>query len=146
MYLLSICGTIVGLENAEHDAEIISEQIKVRLDPIPDFKLSFFKTDDDKKIIILDIYSGDETPYYYDGDGIKLAYHRVGNESVPADRTKLKELVLKGSAFSYDSLKSRYDFEDMAFTKLKSTYKQRTGIHLKIRIMNLLELLMKQVI
>ena len=32
---------IVGLENAEHDAEIISEQIKTRLDPIPNFTLKF---------------------------------------------------------------------------------------------------------
>ena len=34
---------------------------------------------------------------------------------------------MKGSVSSYDCLKSRYDFENMAFTKLKSTYKQRTG-------------------
>lgn len=119
--------TIVGLKNAEHDAEIISEQIKVRLDPIPKFKLSFQKTDDGKKLVVLNIYPGDETPYYYEGDGMKVAYHRVGNESVPADRAKLKELVLKGSGISYDSLKSKYKFENMAFTKLKSTYKQRTG-------------------
>ena len=119
--------TIVGLENAEQDAEIISEQIKVRLDPIPNFKLSFHQTEDGKKLIILNVYPGDETPYYYDGDGTKIAYHRVGNESIPADRAKLKELVMKGSATSYDSLKSKYKFENMAFTKLKSTYRIRTG-------------------
>lgn len=118
---------VVGLENAEHDAEIISEQIKVRLDPIPNFKLSFHKTEDGKKLILLDVYPGDETPYYYDGDGTKIAYHRVGNESVPADRAKLKELVMRGSATSYDSLKSKYKFENLAFTKLKSTYRLRTG-------------------
>lgn len=119
--------TVIGLERAEHDAEIISEQIKARLDPIPNFKLSFHHTKEGKKLILLNIYPGDETPYYYEGDGMKVAYHRVGNESVPADRAKLKELVLKGSATSYDSLKSKYIFEDMAFTKLKSTYKARTG-------------------
>lgn len=119
--------TVVGLENAERDAEIISEQIKVRLDPIPNFKLSFYKKEDGKKLILLSVYPGDETPYYYDGDGTKIAYHRVGNESVPADRAKLKELVIKGSATSYDSLKSKYKFENMAFTKLKSTYRLRTG-------------------
>ena len=117
--------TVVGLENAEHDAEIISEQIKVRLDPIPNFKLSFHKTEYGKKLILLDVYSGDETPYYYDGDGTKIAYHRVRNESVLADRAKLKELVMKGSATSYDSLKSKYKFENLAFTKLKSAYTER---------------------
>ena len=119
--------TVLGLDNAEHDAEIMSEQIKVRLDPIPNFKLSFHKTEDDKKLIILKVFAGDETPYYYDGDGTKTAYHRIGNESVPADRAKLKELVLRGSAASYDSLKSKYNFDDYAFSKLKASYKQRSG-------------------
>lgn len=36
-------------------------------------------------------------------------------------------MVLRGSSESYDSLKSRYDFGNMSFTKLKSVYKQRTG-------------------
>ena len=118
---------VVGLENAEHDAEIISQKIKERLNPIPNFNLRYHKTKDDKVLIILDVYAGDETPYYYDADGVIMAYHRVGNESVPVTPAKLKELVLKGTAASYDSLKSKYFFADMAFTKLKSTYKQRTG-------------------
>lgn len=118
---------VIGLESAERDAEIISEQIKVRLDPIPQFKLEFYVTEDNKKLILLYVFSGEETPYYYVDGGEKIAFHRVGNESVPADRTKLKELVLKGSSMSYDSLVSKYKFENMAFTKLKSVYKQRTG-------------------
>ena len=39
----------------------------------------------------------------------------------------MRELVLRGSGESYDSLKSKYDFGNMSFTKLKSVYKQRTG-------------------
>ena len=35
--------------------------------------------------------------------------------------------MLRGSGESYDSLKSRCDFSNMPFTKLKSVYKQRTG-------------------
>lgn len=121
------CDEIVGLENAEKDAEKISEQIKVRLNPIPEFNLRFVKTEDGKKLIVLDIYAGDQTPYYYDADGTLTAYHRVGNQSVPVTPAKLKELVLKGSVSSYDLLRSRYSFDDMSFTKLRSTYKQRTG-------------------
>ena len=43
---------ILGLEDAERDAEIISEQIKERLNPIPNFNLKFYKTEDNKKLII----------------------------------------------------------------------------------------------
>lgn len=122
---------VVGLANAEKDAEIISEQIKTRLNPIPNFNLRFYVTDDKLKLIILDVYAGEETPYYYEADGMLTAFCRVGNESVLVTPTKLKELILRGSTTSYDNLKSRYSFDDMAFTKLKSTYKQRTGNQLE---------------
>ena len=118
---------ILGLEDAERDAEIISEQIKERLNPIPNFNLKFYKTEDNKKLIILEVYPGEQTPYYYDADGSLTAFYRVGNQSVPATPSKLIELVLKGSATSYDSLKSKYSFNNMSFTKLKSTYHQKTG-------------------
>lgn len=41
--------------------------------------------------------------------------------------SKHKELVLKGSNMSYDSLVSRWRFEDMAFTVLRATYFKRTN-------------------
>ena len=118
--------TVVGLENAEKDAEIISEQIKIHLNPIPEFTLSF-QTEEGKKLIIVDIYAGEQTPYYYSGDGMLTAFVRVGNQSVQATPQKLSELVLKGSNSSYDSLQSKYSFENMAFTKLKSVFYQQTG-------------------
>ena len=55
-----------------------------------------------------------------EGDGQLIAFMRIGNESVPATPSQLRELVLRGSGESYDSLKSRYDFDNMSFTKLKS--------------------------
>lgn len=116
----------VGLADAEKDAELISEHIKAHLNPIPEFVLSF-KRFDDKKFIIVEVRAGSQTPYYYEGDGQLIAFVRVGNESVPADPLKLRELVLKGSGETYDALKSKYDFSNMSFTKLKSVYKQRTG-------------------
>ena len=117
---------IVGLEDASGTAEQISEIVKTRLDPIPDINLSIEYVDG-KQIVILAVAPGSMTPYYYSGDGQLTAFVRIGNESVPATSEKLRELVLKGSGQTYDSLPSRYKFSDMAFTKLKSVYKQRTG-------------------
>ena len=117
---------LVGLADAESDAEKISEIIKTHLNPIPEFKLSFEK-DGDKTFVIVEVMKGQQTPYYYEGDGQLIAFMRIGNESVPATPLQLRELVLRGSGESYDSLKSRYDFSNMSFTKLKSVYKQRTG-------------------
>lgn len=120
-------GMVVGLEDPEGDAEKISEVIKTRLDPIPEFKLRFHKTEDGKVLVILDVYKGDETPYYYSGDGVLEAYVRVGNESVKATATELKRLVLRGKNTSYDSQNSTYKVDDYAFSKLKERYKKWTG-------------------
>lgn len=116
-----------GLLDAEKDAEIISEQIKTRLDPIPEFHLSFFRTDDDKTLILLNIRQGEETPYYYLADGVMEAYVRLGNESVKADATELKRLVLRGKNSSYDALGTTYSASDYAFSKLRERYKAWTG-------------------
>ena len=116
-----------GLADAEHDAEIISEQIKARLDPIPEFHLSYYRTEDDKKLILLNISAGEETPYYYSADGVMEAYVRLGNESVKADATELKRLVLRGRNSSYDALSTTYNASDYAFSKLRERYKAWTG-------------------
>ena len=115
---------IIGLTNAEDDAEFISETIKTKLDPIPTIDLKF-KELNGKKLIYLYVNEGQETPYYYIGDKQRLAYIRIGNESVVADRIQLKQLVMKGSGRTYDSLPSSYKFENMAFTKLKSVHYKR---------------------
>lgn len=118
---------IVGLVNPSSDAEKISEIIKNRLNPIPEFKLRFYKTEDEKVLIILDIFKGEETPYYYSADGDLEAYVRVGNESVKATPTELKRLVLRGKNTSYDSQNSTYKIEDFAYTQLRARYKKWNG-------------------
>lgn len=118
---------VVGLENPNGDAEKISEIIKTRMDPIPEFRLRFEQVEDGKVLIILDIFKGEETPYYYSGDGVLEAYVRVGNESVKATSTELKRLVLRGRNTSYDSQISTYKVEDFAFSKLRERYKKWTG-------------------
>lgn len=107
---------VIGLENPSRDAEKISEIIKIRLEPIPEFKLRF-EEEAGRILIILDIFKGEETPYYYSGDGVLEAYVRVGNESVKATATELKRLVLRGRNTSYDSQISTYKVEDFAFSK-----------------------------
>ena len=115
---------IIGLADAESDAEKISEEIKTKLDPVPVVNLEY-KEIDGKRLILLHVYAGQETPYYYIGDKQRLAFVRIGNESVTADRIQLKALVLKGSGRTYDSLPSNYRFEDMAFSKLRSVHYKR---------------------
>ena len=120
-------GQIVGLTEPDSDAEKISEIIKTRMEPIPEFRLRFHKTEDGKVLLILDVFKGEETPYYYSGDGTLEAFVRIGNESVKASATELKRLVLRGRNTSYDSQMTLYRVEDYAFSKLRERYKKWTG-------------------
>lgn len=83
---------------------------------------------DGKKLMLVHVFKGQETPYYYIGDKQRLAFVRVGNESVVTDRIKLKGLVLRGAGRTYDSIPSPYKFEDMSFSRLKSVHYKRLGI------------------
>jgi ATP-dependent DNA helicase RecG len=75
-------GHVLGLTDVQSNAEQISEFIKNRIEPATTFQLHPL-TVEDKEILRLEIKSGQSTPYYYSGDGNKLAYIRLGNESVP---------------------------------------------------------------
>ena len=122
--------TLVGLSDAKTDAETISEKIKASMDPIPQIVLDI-RSEGGKDFIVLKVLPGQETPYYYSADGNRIAYVRVGNESIPADAATLKRLVLHGTGISYDSLPTHYKVSDHAFTKLRSVYRTRTGSELE---------------
>ena len=117
---------IIGLEDASKDAEKISEIIKTRLDQVPEFTIEFHK-EDNKTLILLHIFKGEEAPYYHSGDGSLEAFVRMGNESVKATSVELKRLVMRGKNSTFDSLITDYDFSDYSFSKLKERYFQWTG-------------------
>lgn len=116
---------LIGLKNAKKDAESISEIIKTKLDPIPRIELEIIDINS-KNIIVLTIFEGNETPYYLIENGSRVAYVRIGNESVISNGTQLKKLVLKGLNRTYDSLSTNIRKDRASFTKLKAIYYQKT--------------------
>ena len=61
-------GQIVGLTEPDSDAEKINEIVKTRMEPISEFRLRFHKTEDGKVLLILAVFKGEETSYYYSDD------------------------------------------------------------------------------
>lgn len=118
---------IVGLADIKADSEFISQKIKERILPFPEVVMKLHKMEDGRELLLLHVPAGAETPYYYTGDGVTEAYIRIGNESVVADATELKRLVMRGRNSSYDSLISPYNYEDFSFSKLRERYKSWTG-------------------
>ena len=92
---------IVGLADAKADAEFVSQKVKERIDPVPQTVLKI-EREEGKDLLILQVLPGDDTPYYYMGDGVLETFMRIGNESVVADATEHKRLVLKGRNASFD--------------------------------------------
>jgi len=118
-------NAVIGLADAQTDAEFISAKIKERISPVPEFILTPYD-EDGKTILALEVQSGRSTPYYYASDGIREAYIRMGNESVPAPDYILNELILKGTNRTYDALVTTFKRESYSFTLLEATYRERT--------------------
>lgn len=124
---------VVGLREIQTDAEFISRFIRDRITPIPRFRLIPTK-EDDKDILILIVFAGSATPYYYKADGVMEAYVRIGNESVTAPNYIINDLIIKGMNQSYDSLGSEYKYNDYTFYRLYDRYKSWTKSDLTEKI------------
>lgn len=118
-------NTILGLSDYQEVSENISEIIKTKMDPNPEFDMEI-KEIDGKVILILSVFAGKNTPYFVVDGGTRTAYKRIGNQSVPASRIDLFNLSLKGEHISYDSLESKKRLKDVRFKELSIEYKNRT--------------------
>lgn len=115
-------GTIKGLDDVQYVCESISSKIRDYMDPLPDVEM-IPQRFDDHNILQLKVNAGNYTPNYYVGDGQRVAFLRVGDESLPATAEQMVRLVLKGSNKTYDSLHTDYKAEDYAFTILANAFK-----------------------
>lgn len=118
-------NTILGFSDYQEVSENISEIIKTKMDPNPEFDMEI-KEIDGKVILILSVFAGKNTPYFVVDGGTRTAYKRIGNQSVPASRIDLFNLSLKGEHISYDSLESKKRLKDVRFKELSIEYKNRT--------------------
>ena len=118
-------GIVKGLDDVQHVCETISSRIRDYMDPLPEVEMIPHDIDG-LHILQLKVNSGHYTPYYYIGDGQRIAFARVGDESLPATAEQIVRLVLKGSNKTFDSLHTDYKTEDYSFTILANSFKERT--------------------
>jgi ATP-dependent DNA helicase RecG len=121
-------GIVVGLGDVKRTSEQISNLIKERISPMPEFSLTPQIVDGEKIMLILQISRGNITPYYYIADGNTIAYMRVGNESNPASPQQLSELVRRGKNLTLDSMPTEYKASDLTFAVFNATFKRLTKL------------------
>lgn len=119
-------GIVKGLDDVQYVCESISCKIRDYMDPLPDVEM-IPQEINGHEILQLKVSAGSYTPYYYVGDGQRVAFVRVGEESLPATAEQMLRLVLKGTNKTYDSLHTDNKAEDYAFTILANTFKTRTS-------------------
>lgn len=110
----------------QHVCETISSKIRDYMAPLPDIEMIPQKIGD-LDMLQLKVNAGSYTPYYYVGDGQRIAFVRVADESLPATAEQMVRLVLKGSNKTFDSLHTDYKVEAHSFTILANTFKTRTN-------------------
>lgn len=118
-------SNVKGLDDVQRICEVISGKIRDYMDPLPDVEMIPHKTDG-LDVLQVKVNAGHYCPYYYVGDGQRVAFVRVGDESLPATAEQMVRLVLKGSNKTFDSLVTDYKAEDYTFVILANTFKKRT--------------------
>ena len=115
-----------GLDDVQQVAEKITEIINARILPLPRYEINSF-TEDGKDFLELKIGDGPSNPYYLVIDGRKEAFIRSGNQSIPAPEHILNNLILKGKNLTFDALPTDYKINDLSFTLLAATIKEKTN-------------------
>lgn len=70
-------GVVIGLDNVQHVGEVVSQGLRDKLDPLPNIEMIPLEMEG-KKILQVKVYEGSYTPYYYIGDGQRIAYVCIG--------------------------------------------------------------------
>ena len=117
----------VGLDNIAEVSSKVSTLINSKITPIPRYELNPFE-EEGKDFLAVNVGDGPETPYYYNSDGRKTAYIRLGDQSLEAPIHILKALILKGQNKTFDGIASEYKLEDLSFTLLEATLKKEAGL------------------
>lgn len=119
-------GVVRGLDDIQHVCEMVSAKVRDYLDPMPEVEM-IPHVMNGLHILQVKVNAGNYTPYYYVGDGQRMAFVRMGDESLPATAEQMVRLVLKGANKTFDSLGTDYRAENYSFTILANAFKVRTG-------------------
>lgn len=126
-------GTVAGAKDMETASEVIRLKIEENIVPFPQIALKVQEADSGKRLLILEVSAGCETPYYYMGENEAKAYVRSEKASIPANVGELKRLVFKGRHLSYDAQISRYAFKDVTFKEFCVAYEEWSGNRMNVR-------------
>lgn len=118
-------GEVVGLSNFDILSleDKVSQIIYDRCKPIINFEI-YSENIDGEIILILQVFRGNDTPYYLKNKGIEEGtFVRIGATNRLADRTKIKELQLRSKNISFDEeINFEYNYEELDLKPLENEF------------------------
>ncbi len=118
---LNDSGDATGLSEVEEKTAEIEDLINTSLKPVPDYHLEI-RNPHSRPIIILTVFKGKDTPYYYGGK----AYQRSSAATLEVDQSQLNQLIGESIHFNCEEQKSAK--QNLSFTTLESKLKSTVGI------------------
>lgn len=112
---------LVGVNNPKAVKLNLENSINDNIIPRPYYEISE-ENKDGKTIIVLKIFSGENTPYLYDNK----SYKRMDTSTVPTNKTEHENLILKGRNIGYDAL--FYEGKELYFDYLSKKIRERLGV------------------
>ena len=116
---------LVGVTDPSETIDKISNLIKTKIEPMIVPTISRLEVDG-KTVIQIKVKSSMHAPYYYISDGNRIAFVRLGSESVVAPSHILNELLMRGKGLTFDGLVTDIKLSDVSFSVFETTYKQQT--------------------
>lgn len=119
-------GDITGVVDPAADLTNINNMIRDGIKPdITLFIQSKIEIIGDKNIIVIEVQSGTERPYYLTGKGIRPegVYIRHGTSSVPATETAIRKMIRETDGESYEKLRSME--QELIFTSTEIEFAKR---------------------
>ena len=103
-------GESIGLINAEKDLESLTGMINDGINPsLMEYSRVKIEKYDDKNIIVVDIQSAPNKPYYLADKGLKSSgvYLRHGSSSIPASDEIIKRMIFEHSGLRFEEMISK---------------------------------------
>ena len=127
-------GKIIGIKDPTKFAIDLENKINDSINPQVSYEIEI----DQNNLVILNVESGDNKPYFYKSK----SYKRNDSATVEVDHQELKRLILEGKNISYDQLESTNN--DYKFSYLEEKLQEQLGIDkLNNDILKTLELIDK---
>ena len=118
-------GKCIGIQDIQHLRLKIENAINDNIQPRPFYEIDIQKVDGND-VLILKVYQGEYTPYYYQNK----AYVRSDTASIEVDRIRLNQMILAGQNIHFEELTASN--QTLTFLTLERLMRQR----LKIGILN----------